>query len=188
MKSIKSIKTYMIALAAGIIAFSCSSDDDNTPPEVINEEEVITTVRVQLNNAAGNVTLQSVDSDGEDGPNPPVITIVGDIMANTTYNGTVMFLNETEDPAENITEEVEEEDDEHQVFFTPAAGLNVTTEYGNFDGNGNPLGTVFTLTTGDASNGNFTVTLRHEPTKPNNGLADAGGETDIEVTFDVTVQ
>ena len=188
MKTIKSMKTFMIALAAGIIAISCSSDDDNTPPEVINEEEVIPTLRVQLTNTAGNVTLQSVDSDGEDGPNPPVITIVGDIMANTTYNGTVAFLNETESPAEDITEEVEEEDDEHQVFYTPAAGLNITTEYGNFDDDGNPLGTVFTLTTGDASNGNFTVTLRHEPTKPNTGLADAGGETDIEVTFAVTVQ
>ncbi len=187
MKSIKSMKTYMIALIAGVIAISCSSDDDNTPV-VINEEEVITTLRVQLTSTAGNVTLQSVDSDGEDGPNAPVITIVGDIMANTTYAGTVAFLNETETPAEDITEEVEEEDDEHQVFYTPAAGLNITTEYGNFDGDGNPLGTVFTLTTGDASNGNFTVTLRHEPTKPNTGLADAGGETDIEVTFDVTVQ
>ncbi len=31
-------------------------------------------------------------------------------------------------------------------------------------------------------------TLRHEPTKPNTGLADAGGETDIAVTFNVTVQ
>lgn len=188
MKTIKSMKTFMIVLIAGVIAISCSSDDDNTP-EVINEEEVITTLRVQLTNAtAGNVTLESVDSDGDDGPNAPVITITGDIAANTTYAGTVTFLNETETPAEDITEEVEEEDDEHQVFYTPAPGLNITTEYGNFDDNGNPLGTVFTLTTGDASNGNFTVTLRHEPTKPNTGLADAGGETDIEVTFAVTVQ
>ncbi len=187
MKTIKSMKAFMIALVAGVIAISCSSDDDNTPV-VINEEEVITTVRVQLVSTAGNVTLESVDSDGDDGPNAPMISITGDIAANTTYAGTVTFLNEAETPAEDITEEVEEEDDEHQVFYTPAAGLNITTEYGNFDDDGNPLGTVFTLTTGDASNGNFTVTLRHEPTKPNTGLADAGGETDVEVTFAVTVQ
>ena len=187
-KTMKFMKTYMIALIAGVIAISCSSDDDNTPV-VINEEEVITTVRVQLTNATvPDVTLQSVDSDGDDGPNAPVITIVGEIMANTTYAGTVTFLNETEDPAEDITEEVEEEDDEHQVFFTSAAGLNVTTTYGNFDDDGNPLGTEFTLTTGDASTGNFTVTLRHEPTKPNTGLANAGGETDVEVTFNVEVE
>ena len=187
MKTIKSMKAFMIALAAGVIVISCSSDDDNTP-EVINEEEVITTLRVQLTDGTNLITLESFDEDGDDGPDAPVITITGDIAANTTYAGTVAFLNETEDPAENITEEVEEEDDEHQVFYTPAPGLNITTEYGNFDDDGNPLGTVFTLTTGDASNGNFTVTLRHEPTKPNTGLADAGGETDIEVTFAVTVQ
>jgi hypothetical protein len=30
--------------------------------------------------------------------------------------------------------------------------------------------------------------LRHEPTKPNEGLSDAGGETDIEATFSVIIQ
>jgi hypothetical protein len=183
----KSIHTYIIALITGIIAVSCSSDDDNTPV-VINAEEVISTLRVQLTDGNGAITtLQSFDADG-DGPNAPVITIVGDITPNTTYAGTVAFLNEIETPVEDITEEVEEEDDEHQVFFTPASGLDVATTYGNFDGDGNPLGTVFTLTTGDASTGNFTVTLRHEPTKPNTGLADAGGDTDIEVTFSIEVE
>jgi hypothetical protein len=38
------------------------------------------------------------------------------------------------------------------------------------------------------SSGTLTVTLRHEPTKPNTGLGDAGGETDIAATFNVTVQ
>lgn len=189
MKTTKYIKFYMIALIAGIITVSCSSDDDNTPPVVINEEEVITTVIVELVNSDGEVvTLQSLDSDGEDGPNPPVITIQGNLTADTVYTGEVTFLNETEDPAEDITEEVEDEDDEHQVFFTSGAGLNITTEYDNFDDNGNPLGTLFTLNTGEASTGNFTVTLRHEPAKPNTGLADAGGETDVEVTFEVEIQ
>ena len=186
MKSIKSIQTYILALITGIAAVSCSSDDDNTPV-IINEEEVITTVIVQLTSPAGTVTLQSLDGDG-DGPNPPVITVVGNILENTTYTGTVSFLNATETPAEDITEEVEEEADEHQVFYTSANGLNITTEYNDQDSNGNPLGLDFTVTTGDASTGNFTVTLRHEPTKPNTGLASAGGDTDVEVTFDVTVE
>ncbi len=47
---------------------------------------------------------------------------------------------------------------------------------------------MFTLTTGVAGTGTLTFTLRHEPTKPNTGLSDAGGETDITVTFDVTIQ
>lgn len=38
-----------------------------------------------------------------------------------------------------------------------------------------------------ASSGGLTFTLRHEPNKPNTGLENAGGETDIEVTFDIVV-
>ena len=53
---------------------------------------------------------------------------------------------------------------------------------------GNPVGLSFILSTLDASSGALTFTLRHEPNKPNSGLDNAGGETDMEVTFDVTVE
>ena len=53
---------------------------------------------------------------------------------------------------------------------------------------GNPVGLSFILSTSDASSGALTFTLRHEPNKPNSGLDNAGGETDIEITFNVTVQ
>lgn len=179
--------SLLTAIAITSLFFtSCSSDDDAPIP--VNEEEVITTLTVTLTPTGGGaaVTLQSRDLDG-DGPDAPVITN-GTLAANTTYTGSIAFLNETETPAENITTEVEEEDDEHQVFFTPGAALNLTTSNFNLDGNGNILGTTFEVTTGAASAGSYTVTLRHEPTKPNTGLADAGGETDIEATFQVTVQ
>ena len=172
----------------GTLFTSCSNDDDAAPVPV-NEEEVITTITVTLTPAGGGtaVTLQSRDLDG-DGPNPPVITVSGNLAAATTYNGTVVLLNETETPAENITTEVEEEDLDHQFFYTVAGGLDVTTANFNLDSAGNILGTTFDITTGAASTGTYTVTLRHEPTKPNTGLADAGGETDISATFDVTIQ
>jgi hypothetical protein len=67
-------------------------------------------------------------------------------------------------------------------------GLNVTTDYADADSMGNPLGLSFILTTSEASSGALTFTLRHEPNKPNSGLDNAGGETDIEITFNVTVQ
>ena len=91
-------------------------------------------------------------------------------------------------PPEIITEEVEEENLDHQFFYTLGGGLDVTTAYSNFDDNGNPLGTEFTLTAGTASSGTLTFTLRHETTKQNTGLGDAGGETDIAATFNVAVQ
>lgn len=179
------IKT--LAILATLAAFTSCDDDD---PVEINEEEVITTVEVKLTNTAdpnNEVTFKSVDNDG-DGPNAPVQTVTGTLMANATYNGTVEFLNELESPVEDITEEVEEEGDEHEVFYTTTiSDLSVTKD--DVDADGNPLGLMTTFQTGAAATGTMTVVLRHEPMKPNDGtLVNAGGETDVEVTFDVTVQ
>jgi hypothetical protein len=163
---------------------SCDKDDDN--PVAVDEEEVITTMTVTLTGGGSTVTLQSRDLDG-DGPDAPVIT-VGDLAANTTYTGSIALLNETETPADNITLEIEEEDDEHQFFFTAGGAISSVT-YTDEDADGNPVGLNFELTTGDAGSGTLLITLRHEPKKPNDGtLADAGGETDIAQSFTVTVE
>jgi len=176
----------MLALTG--ILFTACSDDDETPEEV-NEEEVITTMTVTLvpNGGGDTVTLQTRDLDG-DGPNAPEVTVSGSLAGNTAYGGTIVLLNETETPAENITEEVAEEDDEHQFFFETTGSISSVT-YGDQDGNGNPVGIVFVLNTDTAGAASITVTLRHEPKKPNDGtLADAGGETDITATFDLVIQ
>ena len=182
MKTLKITALFLL----GLLFVQCDNDDD--VPQIINEEEIITTVTLTLTPDSGSpVVLQTRDLDG-DGPNPPVTTVSGAFTANTDYTGDIVFLNETETPAEDITEEVREEDDEHQVFYTVTSGLNITTNYEDMDGNGNPLGLAITLATGEASTGALTVTLRHEPTKPNTGLENAGGETDISASFDVVVE
>lgn len=183
----KKVKFLATAIFATLLFVSCSSDDDT--PVKVNEEEVITTLTVTLapNGGGTAIILQTRDLDG-DGPNAPVVTVSGNLATGVTYNGAIVLLNETVNPPENITVEVEEEAEEHQFFYTLGGGLDVTTAYSNFDTNGNPLGTQFTLTAGAASSGTLTFTLRHEPTKPNTGLGDAGGETDIAATFNVTVQ
>ena len=174
-------------LAIPFFYFSCSDDDD--APEPINEEEVITTMTVTLvNHQNGNdvVTMQTQDLDG-DGPNEPVVTVSGPLSAGTSYSGSIQWLNEMEDPAEDITEEILEEDDEHQVFFS-ASGVVMEFVYMDFDGDGNPLGTQFVLAPISQGDGSLTITLVHEPNKPNDGLDTAGGEIDIQTTFPVTVE
>lgn len=182
-------KTFLSTLLlAGLLFTACSKDDD--APIVVNEEEVITTLNVTLSPVGGGtaITLQMQDLDG-DGPKPPVVTVSGNLAAGTVYYGSLSVLNETVSPAENITDEVEEESNEHQFFYIIGGDLEVTTSYENFDGNDDPLGTEFTITAGAASSGTLTFTLRHEPKKPNNGtLADAGGETDLAATFNITVE
>lgn len=171
-------------LASTLIFASCSDDDDNTP-EPVNEEEVITTLTVTLDSGSDTVVMQYQDLDGE-GSDPAEITVSGTLSVNTVYDGSIVLLNEIE--GENITEEVEEEADEHQFFYSVGSGLNITTDYNDADSMGNPVGLSFILSTSEASSGALTFTLRHEPNKPNDGLETAGGETDIEVTFDVTVE
>lgn len=186
----KTLKKLSILLLSAII-FSACSDDDN--PDPVHEEEVITTLTATLVPIGGGttVTLQTRDLDG-DGPNAPVITVSGPLAANTTYNGSLELLNETENPAESINEEIEEEDDEHQFFYQATNNI-ATFTYSDSDGDGNPIGLEFQLTTLATGTGDITITLRHEPNKDAPGVSDgsianAGGETDIQATFSVTVQ
>ncbi|MEP1854381.1 MAG: type 1 periplasmic binding fold superfamily protein, partial [Nonlabens ulvanivorans] len=103
-------------LAATAVFTSCDNDDDISAE---NEEEVITTVEYTLTSttdATNVVVFTSVDADGE-GPLAPVETVTGTLMASTVYDGSIKFLNELESPAEDITVEVAEEADEHEVFY-----------------------------------------------------------------------
>lgn len=183
-------KVIQFALATFVLTafFACEKDE----PEIPNEEELITTVTYTLTPDGGGtpVVLSFQDLDG-DGGNAPVIT-GGTLAANATYTGSLELLNEEESPAEDITEEIEEEDAEHQFFFsTTVSGLTIS--YNDVDGDGNPVGLATTLATADAGSGSITIILRHEPDKSASGVANgvidnAGGETDIEVTFDVEVK
>jgi hypothetical protein len=178
-------KIFVPLIAAAAFLASCEPTD----PHGDNDEEVITTVTVDLVADSATVQFSYVDLDG-DGGDAPTIT-ADNLQANTTYTGTITLLNESETPAEDITAEVQAEDEDHQFFFSH--GANITTTYTDQDGNGNPVGLEFTLVTGDAGSESFTVILRHEPDKTGMGVADgditnAGGETDIDVTFTFDIE
>ena len=193
----KNLKYYLSTILFLTLIISCSKESITVPadesadvPDEIKEQEVITTMTITLTPTSGStavVTLQTQDLDG-DGPNAPEVTVSGNLTAGVVYSGDMEWLNELVSPAEVITEEIEEKDLDHQVFYTPAGGLDVTVEYANNDSAGNPLGTEFTLTANTASSGSLTFTLVHEPTKPNTGLEDAGGEIDIETAFNITIE
>jgi len=185
----KSNLLYLALLGLFLITNSACEKDD---PVIPNEEELITTVRYQLTpvNGGDAVTLSFQDLDGDGGDTPDVIG--GTLAANTVYNGVMTLLNEAEDPAENITTEIEEEDEEHQLFISSSvAGISIS--YADEDEDGNPIGLRSTLTTGAVGAGNITVVLRHEPNKSATGVAggditNAGGETDIEVAYPILVE
>lgn len=167
---------------------ACKDVDPPTAP--VNEEEVITTVEVAYGGQTGVGTMTYRDIDGPGGAAP---TITGaTLAANSTYTLTVSFFNDSATPREDITMEVREEGTEHQVFYL-VDGFAAAFAYTDTDTGGRPLGLTATITTGDAGEGSLTVVLRHEPNKDAAGVADgdiskAGGETDVEVAFPVTVE
>ncbi len=195
MKTIQKFKFYALALVTALIFSSCSNDDDNPAPPV-NEEELITTVTAIYTPVGGGatVTLQYKDLDGE-GANAPVITVSSAFAKNKTYNGVVTFKNELANPAEDITPEIVEEGEEHQIFYQKTGTLNAFkygTAASNFDTNGKPIGLQSVFTTTEAASGTLTITLRHEPNKSATNVAsgditNAAGSTDAEVSFPISV-
>lgn len=181
------IKTKIFFLALTVVTFTSCSNNDNP----VNEDEVITTVTTTLTGGGQVITLTSRDLDG-DGPNAPVVTVSGTLNVGTTYNGTVTFLNETTNPADNITTEVLAEGVDHQLFFQAPVSLG-TFAYSDLDSNGKPIGLQFTLATGNFSAmGNLLVTLRHLPNKSAAGVSsgditNAAGSTDASVTYPISI-
>ena len=183
-------KFILAILAIAFTAFACKKENE---PEAENEEELITTVNLTFTPTEGGdaVVFSFVDLDGE-GSNEPVITN-GTLKVNTSYDLDVKFLNELENPAEDITEEVNEEGTDHQLFFLISNSLNLDISYSDADANGNPIGLKSSVQTGETSSGNLRVILRHLPKKtaegvPEGFIENAGGSTDVEVEFSPTIQ
>ncbi|MFB9863103.1 hypothetical protein [Rufibacter immobilis] len=164
---------------------SCSNDEDPLPE---NEEELITTLKLTMVPQGGGTTVTASyrDLDGDGGANP-VIT-GAQLAANKTYEVTVQVLDESKSPAEDITEEVKEEGHEHQFFYVPSPGLNLTVTSTDKDSNNLPVGITTRMVTTATSSGTLQVILKHQPGLKNANSTMNTGETDVEVIFPVQIQ
>lgn len=178
---------WLAAFGLFFFALGCNPDED---PLIENEEELITSVTLTLLPADGvgeTVVYGFSDPDG-DGGDLPMMSSTGTLLAGKAYTGQVSFGG----PEGAIDAEIVEEGTDHQVFYVTTADIAFAYLSGasDLDANGNPIGMRVEATTGIAGTGMLTVTLRHEPTK---GFAidrpdQAGGETDVEVSFPVVIQ
>lgn len=183
------IQNIALFITFSVLLNACSSDDEI--PMLINEEEVITTIIASFTNGQEPITLTSYDEDG-DGPLIPQILVDGNFQAGETYTGHLRFINQSVVPNEEITEEIIEEGDEHQIFYQQN-GLGTFT-YSDQDVNGNPIGLSFSFTANSTpASGNLTISLVHEPDKYAEGVIDgnpqnAGGSTDAQVVFPIIIE
>jgi hypothetical protein len=179
MKYLKIINRISIALFAILSLYSCTRRT-TTPPDP-NEEELITTIWLTLVDSAGvqpTVTTIYRDLDG-DGGNAPSVWDSLKLKPNTTYLTQVLLLNESTAPADTISNEVLEEDDEHLFCFFPS-GVNMSIIRTDSDGT-YEVGLQSKWRTGVSSNGSVQVVLKHQPGVKNGDCA--VGSTDVDVTF-----
>ena len=180
----KTLKGILVLTLLALTFTAC----DSTEPEDdgAGEEELITRVVLTLTGGGETIVAEASDPDG-DGTNFQIDDIT--LTAGTTYTGSIELFDDIND--EDITEEVEEEAGEHQFFYTPQGGIatRVTVNVTDTDGNGLPVGLDFTVvvSSGGAASGSLNVVLSHFDEEPKTGT-DRSDETDVDVTFPVTIQ
>jgi hypothetical protein len=209
MQSIRIARLPRFAAALLVPAALVGCLDVENPDEGENEEEVITRVVLTFTPEGGGDAVVAAFADPENDGNPTIDPIT--LENGTTYTLALTFENQLADPVEDITAEVAEEDDEHQVFVYgsavegPATGDNdaalVTHAYADEDEGGLPIGLENTIVATATGNGDFKVMLRHLPAEGGVAakvadLAEAfaaegnaiAGDADVDVTFALTVE
>ena len=166
------------------------------------EEEEINQVVLTFTPSAGGdaITATWFDADGE-GVGAPTIDDIN-LATDTQYDLTITLANTLGMEVEDITEEIMEEDDEHQFFFgfaediflNPVGDGNIDSRedplvYNDQDDNGNPVGLSTTWMTGEVTStpGDFRVVLKHQPDVKTATSDATDGGTDIDITFSLNI-
>jgi len=198
----KTLRFICLLLVAGSLLFLSGCKKDDPKPE--NIPEAITKATLTFTPAGGAaVIVTATDPDG-DGPLPRTLSGPINLIKNVSYTLKITLINELAkptDPEYDITEEVEEEADEHIFFFAwtnntfsnPTGNGNVdnrsdAVNYVDKDSKGLPLGLETSWTTINASgNGTFRVILKHQPDLKSATSTSNDGESDLDLTFNLTV-
>jgi hypothetical protein len=198
----RSLLTIIIPLT--FIISSCEKDDP--VPEI--DQEVITNVTLkftevnELNEpiAGSSFEVEAEDAQGISLGDSPQIGTISSLQPGKKYLLDIDLYNSIAD--ESITEEIAEDDEEHQFYFLgtslvgEAAFLSYT--YIDLDENNNPVGLQGYVTVDETipvNNGTFRVILRHDLNKDFSGannpnfetFEQAGGESDLDITFQVSM-
>lgn len=194
---------YLALLLLATMGFMASCSDDDDAPEAENEEEVINEVTLTFTPAAGGTPLSFTynDPDGEGTAAAEQDDIV--LAANTIYSMSITFKNTVGDNNEDITEEVEEEGHEHQIFFgwTGALFSNPTglgnigagnqdnpVNYQDTDLDGLPIGLETVWETDEPTSGTFRIMLKHQPDIKTATSSSEDGESDVDLQWNIEIQ
>lgn len=194
MKNLKKVSFYLLALLVFGFA-SCESED----PTKENDGEVITDVTLKFqelnssNALVGSVlSFKASDPQGIEVGKTPTIQSIS-LSKGKKYQMTIEVTNAIK--GEDITQEILTEAAAHQFFFLgPVFDSNIfSIKYDDGDGVGLGLKNIVTVSSSTGTNNSsMRVVLRHDldkkisGTNPNfSNFVQAGGETDLDLTFPV---
>jgi hypothetical protein len=196
-------RVFFSSLAIASMSFLGGCKDDD--PEKEDTPELITKATLTFTPAGGGttVTVTATDPDGEGVQD---LTVDGPInlVVNKTYTLNLELINGLAQPTEpeyDVTAEVEGESDEHMFFFgwtnnvfsDPSGNGNIDNRaddvnYNDVDEEGLPLGLSTTwATVGSAASGTFRIILKHQPDLKSATTTSDIGESDIDLTFTISV-
>lgn len=189
-----------VALLIAPLLCGCEAEE----PTREDAPELITKVTVTFTPVNGGEavvgTALDPDADGIRGieMDGPVV-----LSAATSYVLKVGMYNDLADPGSDeydISHEVEEEGDEHMIFFSwtgllftdPEGDGNIDHRddpvlYDDEDDNGMPIGLSTRWVTSDKSAGKFRILLKHQPDLKSGTSSSEMGETDLDVRFEVEI-
>ena len=193
----------LLIISAFLLVISC----DKGEPVVVHEHEVFTRVVLEVkkdgetNFKKYTFEVEGHDDHGHDdhGDDDHGDDDHGDehteveLDTNSTYHVSIFFYNDSDpDNIEDVTLEVIEEADVHQVFYemTEISGFSIAAASDDTkDSNGNPLFLKTSWTTASETSGDVMAYLIHEPSsKTGSARADFGGATDVEIEFEVHIE
>jgi hypothetical protein len=196
------LRLLFALLAIILLGFTAGCDSDDPVKEDV--PELITKATLTFTPTSGApVVVTATDPDG-DGVKDIEVDGPINLAANKDYTLSVTLVNGlagVSDPAYNITEEVEEESDEHMFFFSwtnnafsdPAGSGNIdnrvdAVNYLDEDVNALPLGLETGWTTAAPSSSEFRIILKHQPELKSATSTSSVGETDLDISFTLNVQ
>ena len=162
-----------------ILIYSCSKDD----PDGINEQEFISNVVISVTSPDGS--LQTIDWDLSE-TNMETINL----KANSNYSVGLSFENRSDpNDIEDVTLEIIDEADEHQVFFE-FADVSVSVTSAANDTKDGSRGVLLKSVWNASSSGTgiVRVYLIHQPTNFNATTREGfGGFNDVAIDIPVTI-
>ncbi len=186
-------------LASATILSSCEKNNiDPKKPQNNNAQELITSVVIlgynESNPSLNQFSFKWEDLDGDGGNAPTIDTILLD--TGITYRVNILLLDKTKTPFDTISNEVIEEANEHQLFYTLNAVLTdkLSIEKLDFDTHNPalPLGLqvrvkpINTVQFTTPIIGSLNIVLSHYDGVPKTTIPST--ESDIDITFPVKLK